>query len=118
MRSRAGYSIVEVIVALTLLSVGLLAAAASGTAAMRLLQDAHISEQVAMRAATIADSLLAPDSVVAGSGRTDFGTYIIDWTLTGDSLSRAIDVRASWKSLGQPRLLTFMTAAPGPAWLR
>ena len=92
-RAPAGFTLVEVIVALTLLSVGVLAVAASGLAAARLITSAHRSEFVNSTALTLADSLGAAGAV--GSGHLETADVYLTWssTLSADSLLRTIVVR-------------------------
>lgn len=92
-RAPAGFTLVEVIVALTLLSVGVLAVAASGVAAARLITSAHRSEFVNSTALTLVDSLGAGGAI--GSGRLETADVHLMWssTLSPDSMLLSIVVR-------------------------
>jgi len=89
---RPGFTLIEVIVALVLLSVGTLAVVASGLSAARLITSAHHDEFVANAAATLADSLAASGSV--GTGESVSGTIRRTWSvsLSPDSLIRTVQV--------------------------
>lgn len=84
MVTRPGFSLIEVIVAMTLLSVGMLAIAANGLLAARLLNDAELQEEIAIRTQSVLDSLVVND--VNGNGRIDAGVYRIEWTAAAESV--------------------------------
>ena len=77
---RRGFSLVEIIVALTLLSVAMLGVAGSGLMAAQLLAQAELHEAVTIRAQSILDSLVIHE--VVGSGRVRLTPFDIDWTAT------------------------------------
>jgi len=88
MVTRRGFSLLEVIVALTLLSIAMLAVASSGLLAARLLSQAEAAEMTAVRAQSVLDSLVINN--VRGSGRLVADGYRIEWT-AGDT---RVSVRA------------------------
>jgi len=117
MVSRGGFTLVEVIVAITLLSIAVLTLAASGTFAAEQIRLAHQEDAAAILAAALLDSLaLAPDpgaGVITTGGLTAHWWGAADGAITvavtgpGASADRAY----SWNGRSQPRLL-HMT--PGP----
>lgn len=91
-----GFSLVEVIVAMTLLSIGLLAVAASGLAAARLMSASHAAEHAAAMVSSLADSLIQTRAV--GSGNSATGSLQLRWTaeLAKDSLTRTIVIEGDY----------------------
>jgi Tfp pilus assembly protein PilV len=83
-KARAGFSLVETVVAAVLLSIAVLSVAAGGAAALRAIASAE-REHGALIAATAAIDSLAMRAA-AGSGRILRPPFIIDWTAT-DSAS-------------------------------
>jgi len=79
---RHGFSLVEVIVAMVLLSVGLLGVAGSGLLAGQLLREAEVREDMLNRASSLLDSLLVHDA--NGAGSVPLARYRLDWTATTD----------------------------------
>jgi prepilin-type N-terminal cleavage/methylation domain-containing protein len=79
---KPGFSLVEVIVAMVLLSVGLLGVAGSGLLAAELLREAEVREDMLNRASSLLDSLLANE--VTGAGMLPLARYRIDWTATAE----------------------------------
>jgi prepilin-type N-terminal cleavage/methylation domain-containing protein len=86
--TRAGFTVIEVMVALVLLAVGVLGAASSGLLATRLLRDARAQDEIAARASILLDSLVADSVRSSGSQRSRL--YSIDWVGTGDSAAVTI----------------------------
>ena len=91
MVKRAGFTLVEVIVALLLLAIGVLGVAAAGLLATRMLRAADVHDEMSIRAMALLDSLIADSVVGQGSSRTP--AYAIDWAATGDSA--AVTFRAA-----------------------
>ena len=79
-----GFSLVEVIVALTLLSVGLLAVAATAAAAARLLRNAEAHEDLFSRAQSVLDSVAA--NRLSGSGEIRIALDRLEWTASSGSV--------------------------------
>lgn len=84
MVSRAGFSLVEVIVAMVLLSVGMLAIAGSGVLAAQLLREAEAQEEMMTRATSVLDSLVIERG---GAGRYQTARYRLEWS-AADSIVR------------------------------
>ena len=85
---RRGFSLVEVTVAMLLLSIGLLGVAGTGLLAGRLLRESEGREAMVERASNILDSLSA--HAASGGGTVMDARYRIDWAAS-DS---AVHVRA------------------------
>jgi prepilin-type N-terminal cleavage/methylation domain-containing protein len=83
-----GFSLVEVIVAMALLSVGLLGIAAAGLLSARLMNQAQLLEDAANRATSVMDSVAINE--LAGAGVVQMMPYRLEWSAS-DS---AIQVRA------------------------
>jgi prepilin-type N-terminal cleavage/methylation domain-containing protein len=79
---RPGFSLVEVIVALTVLSVGLLALAGTSALAQRAFAGADATERAARAAAAIIDSLMLEPEPASGS-RALYGTTV-HWTVAAE----------------------------------
>jgi prepilin-type N-terminal cleavage/methylation domain-containing protein len=79
---RVGFSLVEVIVAMTLLSVGMLAVAGSAFMAMRLQTEAARMEDATTRARAVLDSVVVHH--IVGSGQVAHAHFTIEWSGTVD----------------------------------
>ena len=86
-----GFSLVEVVVALALLSVGALGVAAGGILALRLVRAAEVEDALSNRAGVLLDSLITGG--VMGAGTEQATHYRLDWTASGDSA--AVTVRTA-----------------------
>ena len=75
-----GFSLVEVTVALVLLSVALLGVAAGGLLATGMLRRSAMTEHLALRSRALRDSLLA--NKVSGAAVVRIGPHEIVWTAT------------------------------------
>jgi len=85
---RRGFSLVEVIVAMALLSVGLLGISAAGLLSVKMMNQAQLLEDAANRATSVMDSVMIND--LAGGGVVQTLPYRLEWAAS-DS---AIEVRA------------------------
>jgi prepilin-type N-terminal cleavage/methylation domain-containing protein len=81
---RRGFSLVEVIVAMALLSVGLLGIAATGLLAARLMNQAQLLEDAANRATSVMDSVAINNLVGAGAVQTS--PYRLEWTASDSAI--------------------------------
>ena len=91
MKARAAFGLVELIVAMTLLAVGVLGLAAVALVAHRSFATADALERTGMAAAAVIDSLLREPAPVAGE-RTVYDARV-HWTVNADrESSGAIDV--------------------------
>jgi Tfp pilus assembly protein PilV len=75
----SGFTLIELVVALLLLEVGVMAAAGTLTIASRSLAEAEHLEQAVVEAEGVLDSLAGADSAVAGSRAYEGG--VVEWTV-------------------------------------
>lgn len=85
---RSGFSLVEMTVAMLLLSVGLLGVAGTGLLAARMQREAEGREAMLERAGSVLDSLVTHD--VAGAGTNADPRFLLDWVATVEQ----VEVRA------------------------
>jgi prepilin-type N-terminal cleavage/methylation domain-containing protein len=108
---RSGFSLIEVVVALTLLSVGLLAVAGSAGSAAALFRQGEQQEEAAFAALQLLDSLaLAPNPTAAQTKR---GAFQLEWTVMRSG--RALDLMVSVTVPGSraaPQRFTLTTLRP------
>ena len=107
-RSRPGTSIVEVLVALVLLSVGLLGVAGNGAIAMRASSAAARERRAAQRAADRVAALRAQGCLAARSGTlVDTAAALSErWTVgTTTGAAVPIDVEVRWRAPSGARTL-------------
>ena len=88
MVSRVGFGLVEVTVALTLLSVGLLGVAACTFTAARLLRESQMAELAAFEAGQVLDSLARVPNAHAGERKT--GVLGLSWTVSNSIGSHTV----------------------------
>jgi type IV pilus assembly protein PilV len=88
-RGRAGFTLVELLVALTLLSVGVLGATGTLLAARATLVDAERLHVATQAAADVADSLLAVPAPGAGSRDAPWGR--LSWSVDAGGLRVTAD---------------------------
>lgn len=108
--SRTGFSLVECIMALLLLSIGVLALAGAGVAAMRGLSRSDRAYLAAAHASAILDSLSLLERPVAGNRQ--LGGLFIDWQVSPVSAGSRIDLRV--RDATQVLLEASTFAAPWP----
>jgi type IV pilus modification protein PilV len=84
MRCRSGFTLIEILVALTLLSVGVLAAAGTLLAARTTLVSAERLHVATQSAADVADSLLSVPAPSAGSKQSGWGR--VSWSIDAGGL--------------------------------
>jgi prepilin-type N-terminal cleavage/methylation domain-containing protein len=95
MVKRHGFGLVEVIVALTLVGVALLGVAGSALTAAALLRQAEASEQGALQALQLIDSLALIQ--LPTSGAQQFDRFDISWLVRPDSTGlQHIDVEVAY----------------------
>ena len=83
MVARPGFGLIEVVVALTLLSVGLLGIAATATLGARMMREGQADEAAAVEALQVLDSLTQLRQPAAGQRQA--GRISLTWTVTTDS---------------------------------
>lgn len=113
MRNRRGLSIVEVLVALLIVSVGLLAMAGSSALAIRVTGAAARERRAAERAASRVSRLSAAGCASARDGSFDDVVAPLQeqWTVLPPAGGMAeVFVRVTWPASGGPRTLTLASA--------
>ena len=84
----AGFGLVEVIVALTILSIGILALTGAASVAQRSFSDARALQEGTDAAAAVIDSLMREPSPIDGARR--IGRAAAQWTIQPDSVATNI----------------------------
>ncbi len=87
---RAGCSLIEAIVAMTLLAIGVLGVAAGGLLAVQLQREAERQETATNAARMLLDSLVLYR--VHGTGSLPAGRYHLDWSAGADTVVVGVDL--------------------------
>jgi prepilin-type N-terminal cleavage/methylation domain-containing protein len=82
---RPGFSLVELVVALTLFSVGVLGLAAAAATAQRAFAAAESTERAARAAAVVLDSLVRSAQLDGAGEQSAYGAHV-RWSVATDSL--------------------------------
>ncbi len=111
---RSGFTLVELMVAVTILTVGLLGLLGTMVTTIRVLGEGDRAMTAAYHASGTIEELeaLGCDNVTAGSD-TAQAVYLLSWSVSGDSAStvREINLVAEYPGMkGQARADTFETA--------
>lgn len=104
-RAVAGFSLIELIVALTILSITLLGLAGAAAVAYRSFTDAEVIEHATEAAAAVLDSLLR-EPAPRGGVREEPGRRM-QWQVREDSLFMHIDLTITVPLGAKERVLTF-----------
>lgn len=104
-RRRSGFGLVELIVALTILSFGLLALTGAAAVAQRSFISAQAMEDGTSMAALVIDSLMRVPAPVAGERQE--GRTRARWLVQEDSAASVIDVTVTVSDGARQRQLTF-----------
>ena len=108
--SSRGFTLLEVLVALIVLSVGLLAFAAAGARTTRLISDGRRLERGALTAWSELERLRAGGCPEAGSGAGTRGVFDVTWAVWagsgGASRRLQVVVRARGEAVGGGRTLS------------
>lgn len=91
MVNRRGFGLVEVIVAMTLIAVGVMSIAAGAAFSSRLLRIAENEEDAAHIAETIIDSIAY--SGTRASGASDVGRFHAEWTAAASTVLVDVTIR-------------------------
>jgi Tfp pilus assembly protein PilV len=91
---RAGFSVIEALVALVLFAAGVLAIAAAASRAVRTLREAELRDAAHVVLLSTADSLLQYASPASGSAV--HGTFALSWTVLDPGAVAAVMVRVDW----------------------
>ena len=100
-----GFGLIELIVALTILSIGLLGLTGVAAVAHRSLISAGALEEAAAAASTVIDSLMAVADPVAGERR--MGRAVARWTVSADSSVMRLDITVSVTDGARAQRLNF-----------
>lgn len=104
-RCRAGFGLVELVVALMLLATGLLALTGAAAVAQRSLTTARALEEGTDAAAAVLDSLLREPG--PASGERTLGRTRTRWSVDADSVAVTIRLSATVATGARERQLTF-----------
>jgi len=114
-RSR-GFSLIEVMIALTFLSIGLLAVAQMIPLGLVGVTQARVRTSAVQAAQQKIDALRAADfsavELTAGDYTETDGNYTLGWTITDNTPVtgvKRVDLTASWQHLGNTKSLTLNT---------
>lgn len=113
-----GFSLIEVMVALTFLGIGLLAVAQMIPTGMAGITQARVRTNAVQAAQQRVDFLRAEDfaDVTAGAFSDSTGDYVLNWMITVDDPvpgMKRVDMTASWENITGPKsvnLSTYLTA--------
>lgn len=104
-RTRWGFGLIELVVALTILSIGLLGLAGAAAVAHRSFMGAEALEQAADAAAIVLDSLMRDTAPVSGERRHD--RALVRWSVQEDSAGTRIALTVDVPDGGRSRRLMF-----------
>jgi type IV pilus modification protein PilV len=113
-RRDAGFSLVEIMIAMTFLAIGLLAIAQLIPTGLKGVTEARVRTNAVQNSQRILDDLRATnyDSLDAGTFSETNGRYSTTWTVTNDSPtpgSKRVDVVSTWGPNRNPRTVTMST---------
>jgi type IV pilus modification protein PilV len=117
-RRSEGFSLIEVMVAMTFLGIGLLAVAQMIPTGMAGVTQARVRTNAVQAAQQRIDAMRAGDfaDVTAGAFSDSTGDYVLNWTVTADNPVRGmkrIDMQASWVNVTGTKTVnmsTYLTA--------
>jgi type II secretory pathway pseudopilin PulG len=112
MVSRAGFSLIELIVAFALLAVAVFSLGASSAASSAWLRQAEAESGAVLLAGALLDSLAA--STAAGAGSVDAGRYHAEWSALDSAGLVRLRVDVTWSNGTRADSLTFATHAGLP----
>ena len=112
MTTRAGLTLIEVVIAILILSVGALALAGSSAVMVRRLSDsARNSVGASVGRSRIESSLAAPCSALTGGSEQILGVRS-DWSVAGAQNSADIKLRVTYPARRGPHSEDFISSAP------
>lgn len=117
-RAAGGFSLIEVMVAMTFLGIGLLAVAQMVPSGMAGVTQARVRTNAVQAAQQRIDAFRAADfaDVTAGAFSDSTGDYVLNWTITVDDPipgMKRIDMTASWENVTGTKTVdmsTYLTA--------
>ena len=114
--SRSGFTLIEVMVAVTMLAIGVVAMASAAASTTRMIGNGKIDTRAAQLAALKLDSLRAlaltasPRCTGLATGGPDPVTNVsLSWTVTATPTGRTVQVRASYATVRGARTDTLTT---------
>jgi hypothetical protein len=111
---RDGFTLVEVLVAFVLLTVGVLGGMSMALLATRTLRVAEAHESAVGAAWAVLDSLVAVPDPVAGSRVA--GSQVVQWSVQSQGAGRVIEVEVTYPEGGRPRVLRAAVFHAPPAY--
>ncbi len=112
-RARAGFTLIEVIVALVVFAVGVLGAMATATLAAKHLREAHGRQSAVLAAAAVLDSLTQSPTPPEAGERRD-GRHRIRWTTNGHGTMSSVALVVEYPDGTRLRTLRFETVHLAP----
>jgi Tfp pilus assembly protein PilV len=110
-RRRTGITIIEVLVALVLLSIGILAVAGTSALSLRQVTAARLERDAIMRATNRAALLSAHGCDQPSSGAEEVASMRESWQLSPVSPGAAtLDIRVDWSDRSRPRFIALASA--------
>lgn len=110
--SRAGVSLIEVVVAILVLAVGVLALAGSAAVTLRRMSDTARGTAAASVARSRAESSFSRSCAALGSGNERMPGLRSEWSIAGGAGSADITQRVTYPTRGGDHTDEFLTAAP------
>jgi prepilin-type N-terminal cleavage/methylation domain-containing protein len=104
-RPRGGFSLVELITAMLLVAIGLVAVASAALLAQRTLTATAVLERITREASTLLDSLAAQPHPASGARET--GGVLLSWVVEPDSAGARIRVQVDTRLGTRPLQLSF-----------
>jgi prepilin-type N-terminal cleavage/methylation domain-containing protein len=112
MTTRTGLTLIEVVIAILILSVGALALAGSSAVMVRRLSDsARTAAGASVGRSRIESSLAAPCSALAGGSEQILGVHS-EWSVAGTQNSADIKQRVTYPARRGPHSEDFISSAP------
>jgi prepilin-type N-terminal cleavage/methylation domain-containing protein len=105
MSGQHGFSLVELVVAMTLLTISLVGLAGAAAVAQRSFSGAEAMEKGTDAAALVLDSLMREDTPADGARR--IGAVAARWSVVQDSVATAISLTIRIDDRGRARELSF-----------
>ena len=95
-----GFTLVEVLIALTIFTIGILAVATMQTSSIRYNSSARLSSEAVFQAERKVEELLAGSYAALNGGDQTNGPHTLNWTVTNQGTHSTIVVTVTWKEPG------------------
>lgn len=94
-----GFTLVEVLIALTIFTIGILAVATMQTSSIRYNSSARLSSEAVFQAERKVEEILAGSYAAAGVGTKSKvqGAHTVSWTIADQGTHKTIALTVSWK---------------------